>query len=199
MITLSLQFYKNWIIFSQFSLYCKNYMKKHLCVRWLVVMFSSMFLCLLFAFIGAHMGVTTFARSAPLSSLMKAFEFFISGVILLLIIFLVAFPFFLGNFFQHNWIKRWKAFLPIDNIRILLWIIGIETKSFFAFSLWMIVWIMLLLLQPRYQCPCYGYGEFLASVFLFSLCAYSLWFMIFVFYRLHKYNSDREKINNKSN
>lgn len=173
-------------------------MKKHLRVRWSVVMISSMFLCLLFAFISAHMGISTFARSAPLALLMKTFEFFIYGIVLLLIIFIVAFPFFLGDFSQDNWVKRWKAFLPIYNIRVLLWIIGIETKSFSAFLLWMIVWIVLLLLQPRYQCPCYGYGEFLVSIFLFALCAYSFWFMIFVFCRLHKYNSDKERINNEN-
>ena len=174
-------------------------MRKHLRVRWWFLVVCSMLLCLASVVISSRMGISTFNWSAPLSSLMIIMKYVIRCIIVLLIIFIILSPRFLCEFFKNNWEKKWKAFVPIHNIRVLLWIIGIETKSFSVVVRWTIIWILLLLLIPRYQCACYSYSEFSVSLFVFVMCIYCLWSVIFLLYRLHKYNSDKEKLNDKNN
>ena len=173
-------------------------MRKHLRVRWWFLVVCSMLLCLASIVISSRMGINTFSRSAPLSSLMIIMEHISRIIIVLLIIFIVLSPRFLCEFFKNNWEKKWKALVPIYNIRVLLWIIGIETKSFSVVVRWMIIWILTLLLIPRYQCACYSYSEFPVSLFVFILSLYCFCFLILLLYRLHKYNSDKEKLNGKN-
>ena len=173
-------------------------MKKLLWVRWWFVVFWSLFICVISIIIAGYMDITTFSRSSPLSKWMISMQHFISIFLFLIIFFLILAPFFLYRLFKDGWEKRWKAFIPIYNIRILLWVIGIETKSFSAVARWIIIWIIFLLLQPRYQCACYSYIEFIASVFLFIQCVYCFWFMIFVFYCIFKYKSENKKLNGKN-
>jgi len=182
-----------------FSLWYKNRMKKHLRVRWWIFVLSSMFLCYASDFISSRIGIDTFSWSAPLGSLLIVMQHIIRIILVLLWIFVLLSWFFLHEFFQNNWEKWWRAFVPIHNIRVLSWIIGIETKSFSVVLRWLIIWIIILLLIPRYQCACYSYSEFSASLFLFLLCLYCFWFIVFMLYRLHKYNSNKGIKNDKNN
>jgi len=141
-------------------------------------------------------------------------------ILLLLLVFIVLVPIPLSQIFKKNWIKLRKSFVPIYNVYILLWIIGVKKRLFSAVLRWIPMYIVLMFFTWMFSCACTcdywgiqdwymprdcGYNttnwflHFASDIFWLFMSLWVIWFVVFMFSRLLKYCSNQKKLLNGEN
>lgn len=193
-------------------------MNKFLRTKWPFLVFGIMISFFTFSVIYWIINVgVPFDESWKLYFLMKDLHIPI-WITIFLMIFLVLTPILFLNIFKRSWIKLWKSFIPIYNIYVLLWIIGVRKCMFSLILVCIPMHIILLFLAWFLACQCAcGYSElkskqiwympmycwyntpnwffeFISDVFLLFMTLYLIWFIIFLCYSLFKYCFVQKKI-----
>ena len=191
-------------------------MKKLLHIKWSSIVFCIMIWFFIFAIVYWFTnGNNTFDESGTLYFLMKDWLSIPLLVPFVLLICLLLIPIFLYKLFKNSWVKPRKSFIPIYNVYVLLWIIGVKKRLFSVILLLVFMFISFTFLAWSFSCACicpfweynnwymprdcgynvYGwFFNFVSDVLMFIMSLYIILFVVILCYRLFKhYFSQKNK------
>ena len=200
-------------------------MRQALRIIWHFMIFIVMFWVFIISVLyGFSLKDAAFDESGTLYFLMNDWLNIPMWIIIILLTLVVLTPFLLYKFLRKNWVKHWKILIPIYNIYVLLWTIGVWKWLFSIILCWIPMYLFFKFTSgircdgiaympmgydlrqfvnefwymPRYlgYNDCGWYWNFMLDIFLFVASLYVIFFVMFLFYRLLKYYHNQNKKNN---